>query len=475
MSKNIYFQGIPLLAINIFMDKQTDLTQGDIREHLKQLAIPSSVAFFFGTMLYIVDTYFAGAISTKAQAALSLGFPIYFIIIAFIQGISVGAQTVIANTLGEGKPHRAVFLSCQALVFGASVAIFLSIFGYFFSAKLLKLLGAKGEVLEHSASYVEAIFLVAVFLIVTNTMSAILMSYGFAKPFRNWVILAFLMHLVGDYWLIYGGLGVPPLGFDGIVITTIITMITGSFFMGVALWETGLLKESSIRDFIPDRDSFRELANQGFPACMNMISVAFGLLLIMGFILYFGESAAAAYGIGIRIQQIFLLPTLGISIAVLAIIGQNNGAGRIDRVQETLKQSFYFGFIVLSLGFALMMGAPEFLYRLFTTDTEVIEMGTIFLRISSVTGFAFMAITFYTAALQGMKYPFSAFTIGFGRQVLLPVIVLPVLFTWFHITLVSIWIMILGVNAAFACIAYLLTQRALRKRLDELGPDQKLK
>jgi Na+-driven multidrug efflux pump len=277
------------------------------------------------------------------------------------------------------------------------------------------------------------------------------------------------MHFVGDYWLIYGGLGVPPLGFDGIVITTIVTMIAGSFFMGYALWEAKLLKCVSYRDFIPDKDSFKELANQGFPACMNMISVAFGLLLIMGFILYFGESAAAAYGVGIRIQQLFLLPTLGISIGMLAIIAQNNGAGRIDRVQETLRESFYFGLVVLSLGFALMMGAPEFLYRLFTSDEEVIAIGTTFLRISSITGFAFMTITFYTAALQGMKYPFSAFSIGFGRQVILPLIVLPVLFTWFHITLVSIWIMILGVNAAFAWIAYLLTKRALKKRKHELG------
>lgn len=442
-----------------------DLTKGDMRGHLLQLALPSSVAFLFGTLLYIVDTYFAGKISTEAQAALSVSFPVYFIIISVLQGVSVGSQTMIANALGEGNARGVKLFCAQALSFGMISSLLLTVFGYFFTRTILEVIGVSGEALDHASFYVEYTFLSSFFLVLTNTMSAILLAHGIARPFRNWVIISFLMHFIGDPWLIYGGLGIPALGFAGIVYTTVITVMTGSLFLGFCLYESGIMKDARFQDLIPRRHEFWELTKQGLPACMNMISIAFGLLLIMGFILYFGETAAAAYGIGIRIQQLFLLPTLGIAVSALAIISQNNGAKRYDRVQECLKEAFLFGSIVMTVGFLFMMGIPEIIMGLFSQDQQVIAIGSSYLRISSITCYAFLAIQILTSALQGMKHPLSAFVIGFGRQVIFPLLILPALFLWYEVTLNLIWIMLLVVNFIFAMIAYILTKRAIDRAI----------
>ena len=79
------------------------LATDPIPKLIKQIAVPASIGFFFNTMYNMVDTYFAGYLSTEALAALSLSFPVFFIIIALSSGISTGTSAILANALGSGK------------------------------------------------------------------------------------------------------------------------------------------------------------------------------------------------------------------------------------------------------------------------------------------------------------------------------------------------------------------------------------
>lgn len=441
-----------------------DLTKGDIKKHLTHLAIPSGTAYFFATMFFIVDTYFAGTISTEAQAALSISFPVYFILISVMQGLSVGAQTLIANSLGEGNEEKARRLIIQSLYFGCIFSFFVSLAGYFWAHHLLYLLGAKGVVAEYAAEYISLTFLFSIFAIINHVLNGVLMSYGIAKPFRNWLIIGFLLHLIFDPWFISGGGGIPPLGFQGIVYSIVLTTFFGIFYMSYCLFRRGLIRGMHMKDYTFSFSAFLELGRQSIPASLNLLCIAFGLFITTGFVFQYGKEAAAAYGIGMRVQQLFLLPTIGFASAALSIISQNNGAGIIERVQECIKSSFRFGFIIMLFGFIAMIYIPEILIGFFTRDPEVIRFGAAFLRVSSVTGFFLMAQNILIVALQGMKRPLAAFYIGLGRQILFPLILLWMLVVYIKAPLESVWFMILAVNCIFAILSSILVTRVLNER-----------
>ncbi len=125
--------------------QNSDLTTGDIPKQIRAIAVPASVGFFFNTMYNVVDTYFGGLASTDALAALSLSFPVFFIIIALGTGVSTGATALIANAVGERDEDKARIYASQAISFSILVSLFLTIIGYHISPFLFQLLGAQGQ------------------------------------------------------------------------------------------------------------------------------------------------------------------------------------------------------------------------------------------------------------------------------------------------------------------------------------------
>ena len=99
-----------------------DLTQGNIPSLVKKIAVPAVVGFFFNTMYNVVDTYFGGKVSTEALAALSLSFPVFFLVIAISAGVGTGVTAIISNALGAKKQDEAQDYATQAVSYG----IFLS-------------------------------------------------------------------------------------------------------------------------------------------------------------------------------------------------------------------------------------------------------------------------------------------------------------------------------------------------------------
>lgn len=146
------------------MTQSNELTTKSIPQLIKQIAVPASVGFFFNTMYNVVDTFFGGLISTQAIAALSLSFPVFFIIIAFGSGIGTGATALISNSLGSNNQTEAKKFTAQSLSFTVIVSLFLTFVGVIISPPLFKLLGASGEYLELALSYINVIFYGTIFL-----------------------------------------------------------------------------------------------------------------------------------------------------------------------------------------------------------------------------------------------------------------------------------------------------------------------
>lgn len=121
------------------------LTTKPIPALIRQIAIPASIGFFFNTMYNVVDTYYGSMISTQAVAAMSLSFPVFFVIIAMGSGISTGTNALISHAQGKGKQDEAKKYLSQTIVITVLISIILTILSWIDGTFLATLLGASGE------------------------------------------------------------------------------------------------------------------------------------------------------------------------------------------------------------------------------------------------------------------------------------------------------------------------------------------
>ena len=421
------------------MDANNGLTTKPISGLIAQLAIPASIGMFFNTMYNVVDTYFSGLISTEAIAALSLSFPVFFVILAIGFGTSTGTTALIANALGAGDEQKAQIYAIQSVSFTILLSVVLTWTGLLTAPYLFGLLGAEGSYLAKALSYINIIFYGLVFFSLTFVLNAILTAQGDTRSFRNVLIMGFFFNLLLDPWFIYGGFGLPAMGLAGVAWATILIQLFSTLFMSVRVLQSGLICRECWTMFIPRRAIFLDIARQGFPAGLNTMSIAIGIFIITWFISKYGQAAVAAYGIATRVDQIALLPIMGLTTATLTLVGQNNGASFYQRCRETYRKALLYGIFITSLSMVIVFFLPHTIMHIFTEDPSVRNIGTIYLRISAFIYWAYIILFVSVAALQGLKRPLYALWIGLYRQVLAPAIVFYILAGLLGMGLKGIW------------------------------------
>lgn len=444
-------------------DTGTTLTTAPIPGLVVKLAVPASVGFFFNTMFNVVDTFFGGMVSTQAQAALSLSFPVFFIIIALGSGLSSGATAIIANALGAGGSRDARVLSRQTISLAFLAAVVLTAVGLIASRPLFIFLGASDAYLGDCLAYMYTIFAGTIFFLGAYALNAILNALGDTRSYRNFLIAGFLANVVLDPWFIFGGLGVPAMGIVGLAVSTVLIELSGALYLAVKVRGTGMLGAPGLKDFYPRRGPMGVIISQGLPAAINMFTVGLGIFVILAFINPFGQAAVAAYGIAVRIEQIVLLPAIGLSVATLTLVAHSNGARLYGRIEETLRSVLISGGVCMAIGGLAVFLSAEACMRIFSADAEVISIGAAYLRIDALALYAYVILSVSVATLQGIKKPGFAVLIGAGRQIIAPAVAFAILIEIFHAGLLSIWWGICIITWTAAVITALYARRLLKK------------
>ena len=441
-----------------------DLTNDPIPGLIRKIAVPVTVGIFFDTMYGVVDTFFAGFISTEALAALSISSPVFFFILSLSFGISQGSTVLIANALGEKEHEKAHEICVQSISFGCLFAAALTVIGLLIAPMLLRTLGATGEYYVIALDYMNLIICGSSFIVLQNVFNAGLRAEGDTKPIRNVLVAGFFLNCALDPWFMFGGFGVPAMGIKGLALATVIILFLGAVYLLHRLSRSRLWEGPFVAMLAPSR-TYLEIARQGFPASFNMVSLAFLWFVATFYISKFSTEGVAAYGIGIRIEVFFLIPLYGLSTALLSMTGQNNGANKPERIRETLNTTLKYGLIMVGVGGILLFFLANPLMTIFTDDPLVIKHGTTYLKIMA---FALCArvIHFQTnSLLQGLKKPFPVVVICLFRHVLVPCLLgyfmafqlgmreSGVWWSWF----IVVWIA--------AIVSYFYGQHVLRQRL----------
>ena len=441
------------------MKSDNQMISRPIPSLIRSIAIPASLGFFFNTMYNVVDTFFAGMLGTDALAALSISFPIFFIILAMGSGLSTGATVLISNALGRGDKAAARTYALQAVSFALIISAVMTGAGRIFAPWLLGLLGAEGSYLDLALSYINIIVLGSVFFVVSNALNASLTAQGDTRSFRNVLIVGFFLNIILDPWFMFGGFGLPAMGIAGTAIATILIQFMGMVYIAGKVRGSSLYCKGCFRLALPRWKPYVEIAKQGFPASLNMMTVAIGIFVITYFLSGFGNAAVAAYGIATRIEQIFLLPTIGLNIAALTLIGQNLGAGRLKRVKEAYSISLKYGLSLMGIATVILLISRRYLMGFFTSDAEVVAIGSTYLIFASFMTVAYVVLFTSVSALQGMKMPGAPLVIGLARQIVAPIVVFSLIIPVFGI--LGVWWGILGIVWASSILTFLYTKNRI--------------
>ncbi len=402
------------------MSQSFKLTKDPIWFLLRKVTIPASVGSLFQTFYNLVDTWFAGRISAEAIAAIAKSFPIYFTIIAIGVGLTAGTNTLIGNNIGANNKRKASLFVAQSIIFAIFLSVLVTFFGLNVSDFLLSLMGSDQEAIVLTRKYLDVIFYGTIIVLIQISLNGTLNAQGDTKSYRNVLIFSFFLNIVLNPLFIFGYGFVPGFGIAGLAIATVVAQFIGLLYLAYKVYCCELKQYLKPECFIPKFNLLRELLYQTIPVMFSMLLIGVGLFNILYFIGQFGDLATAGYGAALRIEQVFLLPVIGLNTAVLSIGGQNFGAKNYDRLRELYRKALLFGSsFMICAGMIIFFGA-EFLVSLFTDNSEAIKHGAIYLKVAALIGPIYPVFFITTAVFQAVKKPLYSLYLSILRLTALP-------------------------------------------------------
>lgn len=427
----------PLSAAH--QSRADSLTRAPIPALIRRIALPSATAMALQTVFNITNSYWAGTWSTEALAAVATAFPIFFVIIAASFGFGQGTAALVAHALGAGGTGEARRLWGQGLVLAAAAGLLVAVGGSSAAPFLAHLLGARGSVHDQVVAYIVPLLAAAPLFLVAAVLNAALTASGDTRSLRDAVAAATLVNAGLVPVAMYGGGPFPALGVAGIAASHLAVQTGQAGWLWWRARQTALGRSLAPADLVPRPDLVRRLLHQVLPTTLTMMATGVGLAVVTAFAARHGAAAVAAYGVALRIEQLVLLPTLGLNAATVALVGQNSGAGHYERTRQTVRLALGSGCALMTLGAALVFLARSPLLAAFSDDPLVRELGSSYLAIAVLAFPAYAVVVLGAGVLQGLRRPIPALLVGIGRHVVAPPLVL--------------WTLDVGLGMGFAGLA----------------------
>ena len=400
-----------------------NLLKDNIPKLVRKIAIPASVGTLFQTFYNIVDTFFAGKISPEALSALSKSFPIYFIIIATSIGVSVAGTSLIGNSIGENNKKNILYYFSHIIIYGLIISIIITFLGLNYSEKVFYLMGSSSEVTNLGTSYTNIIYYGSILFILVVSLNSILHAEGDTKTYRNVLIISFFLNIILNPIFIFGFLFIPALGVKGIAIATLIAQFVAFIIILIKVALNKRVKELTKKFFYIKFYYLKNIFFQSMPITIAISGYSIAASIVYTYIGLSGEHAVAGYGAATRIEQVVLLPILGINTAIISIIAQNYGANYLDRVKETYFVSIKYGLFIMIISGVLVYLTAGIVPNFFSNNLEVLDYGTRYLKISAFVLPAYPIFFLSNGFFMALKKSENAMLNNILRNVLVPIIV----------------------------------------------------
>ena len=443
----------------------SDLTVGKITKLIRTIAIPAVVGTFFQTLYNIVDVKFAGMISPYALTGLSKVFPVYFVIIALSAGLSIGATALVSNYLGKKDFNKASLIFSQSIVVAIMGSIFVAVFGIYIAPFILKFLNTDANTFAYAIDYINVIFIGSIIFFLLTVSNVALTARGDTKSYRNVLIFGFFLNIVLNPLFIYGLGPVPAMGVSGIAIATLCAEFIALIYILSKVLKTEIKDFVSLDCFFPKKNMIIEILKQAMPTSISMVSVGFGIFILFYFVSLYSDVAAGGYGAGVRFEQLFLLPIIGLNTSTLALVGQNYGALKFERIKEIYDKTIVIGITAMIIGGTIIYLLSGIVMGFFTDDPEQIYYGSQYLKIAAFIGPVYPIFFISGALFQGLKKAHYQTAINLLRMIIFPLIFLTIGVKYFDINFREMFLILLVINWIFGLLVLFFSRRLITQIL----------
>ncbi|WP_439155104.1 MATE family efflux transporter [Yoonia sp.] len=437
--------------------------------HFRALAIPAAFGMLFATLYNVVDVYYAGMLSTDAQAGLAIGYQAFFVLMAVGFGLGSALSALVSNTKGARDPSQTQIFIAQGLAFGVIATLVSMAIGWIIGPYLIALVSEPGEYRDAAMGYFRWLIFALPGFFMAYGGNGILQAHGDSRSMQRALMVAFFANIALNPLFMFGVPGVwGGMGFNGIAVATVISQTGVMLFILSRIMRLAVMQSVPLSAFRPLRARFAQITAQLVPASSAMM-----IMFVSGFVVQFalkefGGHAVAAYGVALRIEQILLLPVLGMTGALLPIAGQNFGAKDYDRVRAALRFCWMTGFAMTVVATPLLLFGGAFAMSVFTDDPEVIRVGSSYLSVDAFLFPVYMMLFSINSLLQALKKPVWTLWISIYRQGFAVAF-----FIWVFIGVLdfTVWGVWLGIAAAVSSgwlLSVLVAQRVARQTIGGL-------
>lgn len=376
--------------------EQRDYTTGSIRKAVFLLAIPMILELSLESVFALVDMFFVGKLGENAIATVGLTESVITIVYSIAIGLSTAATAVVARRIGEKNSEAAAHAGAQAIIVALVVTIILSVTGMVFSKDILYLMGATDEVANEGAIFTRIMFGGSISIMLLFLINGIFRGAGDAAMAMKSLWIASIINIILCPILIHF------FGLKGAAIATVIGRTSGVVYQCYHLFKGDGILKFYRRHFKWDRPIIKSIVNIGWPATFQFIIASGSWIILTRLVAETGgTTASAGYQIAIRNVVFFILPAWGLSNAAATLVGQNLGAGKIQRAKESVMLTAKYNAIFMSFVMLLFVFFAKPIIGFFSQEELVISFGAKALQIIGA-GYIFYGIGMVmTQALNG--------------------------------------------------------------------------
>ncbi|WP_303645956.1 MATE family efflux transporter [Halorussus marinus] len=376
------------------------ITEGGLVRPMFRLAWPIVVIQLLQVTYNIADTFWLGRLSADAVGAISLAFPLIFLLISIAGGFTTAGSILVAQYTGADSEGSAGKVAGQILMFVTILAVLLSAIGYVATEPMLAVLPSQGQttaqIIPLAADYMEVFFLGLPFLFGFFVFSALMRGYGNTRTPMRVMVVSVALNVVLDPALIFGWGPFPAMGIEGAALATIFSRGVASLLGFYILFVARAGPDVRLEYLLPDVGYIWDIVRIGVPSTLEQSMSALAMITLTAMVVQFAPPVVSAYGLGNRLASLVFLPAMGLGRATNTMVGQNLGAKKTDRAERAVWLAAKAGAAVMFVVAVVAALVPEPIVSVFMatgTDAaaQTVAYGSEYLRIRSVE-FTFMAV-----------------------------------------------------------------------------------
>jgi putative MATE family efflux protein len=441
-----------------------DLTSGSIVRHLMKTTGFMLVTMVFQTLYFLIDLYWVGRLGKEALAGVGIAGNLMFIVLAVSQMLAVGTTTLISHAVGRKDRDKAELVFNQSLVLSGFIGALFLLTALASRQAYVSALSADAVTAARALEYLMWFVPAMALQFWMVTMGAALRGTGNFKPGMVVQTATVIINMLLAPVLMFGWISGRPLGVAGTAMASLVAVVIGTIWLATYFVPVASYLKFKRVLWRPQVDLWWQVLRIGLPAGAEFALVAAYLFIVYTVSRPFGAAAQAGFGIGLRIVQAGFMPVVALGFAVAPVAGQNFGARLAHRVRDTFRHATAMAAGIMAVFTVVCHLVPATMIQFFSSDPQVIAVGSEYLRIVSWTFVASGIIYVNASIFQAMGNTIPPLIASFVRLVLVAVPAFAVSqLPGFDLR----WIWYLSVGAALAQLTMnlLLLRREFRIRL----------